>query len=213
MIIVNCEQGTKEWLEARAGCITASMFKEARNTLKTGKNKGSYSKKADDYAFHLACERIAGELLDDDQFVTWQMKRGNELEPAARLAHETEKGILVEQCGFVMTEDGKFGASLDGLIDNDGSSEYKCFTAPSSIKPILLDKDLSSITDQMQGGMWITNKAYCDFVLYCPQLKKIGHELTIITVERDDDYIEELQTDLLKFDKHVENYVELLGNN
>ncbi len=64
--------------------------------------------------------------------------------------------------------------------------------------------------DQIQGGMWITGRKYCDFCLYCPQLKNIGHDLTIITVERDEEYIESLVEDLLKFDKHVEQYVELL---
>lgn len=212
MIIVNCKQGSKEWLEARSGAITASMFKDVRKRLTTGKNKGNYPKKADDYAFHLACERLNGSLLEDDQFTTWQMKRGNELEEDARIAHESERGIFVEQCGFVLTEDKKFGCSLDGLIDDDGSSEYKCFTAPSSIKPILLEKDLSEIMDQMQGGMWITNRSYCDFGLYCPQLKNIGHELTLVRVERDEEYIQGLQEDLMTFDKHVEMYVEKLSS-
>ena len=210
MIVINCEQGTLEWKQARAGVITASMVKDVRNVLKSGKNKGGYGKKADDYAFQLACERMCGDLLDDDQFVTWQMKRGNELEPEARLAHENARGILVEQCGLVLTDDNKFGASLDGLIDDDGGCEYKCFTAPSSIKPILLDKDLSDIQDQMQCGLWVTGRSYFEFCLYCPQLKKIGHDLTIIRVERDDEYIEKMVEDLLKFDAHVENYIKLL---
>lgn len=33
MIVINCEQGSKEWHTARAGCITASMFEVARSTV------------------------------------------------------------------------------------------------------------------------------------------------------------------------------------
>lgn len=33
MIIVNCTQGSPEWLQARAGVITASMFSTARSKV------------------------------------------------------------------------------------------------------------------------------------------------------------------------------------
>lgn len=35
MIIHNCSQGSDEWFTARAGCITASMFKVARSKVNT----------------------------------------------------------------------------------------------------------------------------------------------------------------------------------
>ena len=87
MIVVECEQGSEEWHLARAGVPTASMFKVARSRLKSGKNQGQFTEAAKDYAFRLAIERISGKPLDEG-FETWQMKRGHELEPAARLAHE-----------------------------------------------------------------------------------------------------------------------------
>ena len=83
MIIVECEQGSPEWHQARAGCITASMFKVARKRLKSGANKGEFTEEAKNYAFRLAVERISGTPLDEG-FQTWQMKRGHELEPEAQ---------------------------------------------------------------------------------------------------------------------------------
>ena len=133
MQIINCQQGDTEWFQARAGVITASMFAECRKRLKSGKNKGDFTSAAKQYAFRLAVERISGELLDDSKFDTWAMRRGRELEPEARLAHEERKGILVEQAGLALTDDGVLGASVDGLIDDDGSSEYKCFISPESL--------------------------------------------------------------------------------
>lgn len=203
---IECQQGSEAWLQSRSGCITASMFSVCRERLKSGKNAGDFSSAAKKYAFKLAIERISGLLLEEDKFETFEMRRGRELEPEARLAHEQEKGILVEQCGFAKTEDGLFGASVDGLIDHAGISEYKCFISPTSLMPILLENDTSSCTDQVQGGLWITGREYAHFCLYCPALAKIGKQLKIIEVQRDDDYIEGLERDLLEFNRLVEKY-------
>ena len=251
MLLINCEQGTPEWFEARAGVITASMFAECRKRVDglneqqtiyadsilagdsedTAKAKAGYKSKptsqtikkylngepvgdftnaAKQYAFRLAVERISGELLDESKFDTWAMRRGRELEPEARLAHEERKGILVEQAGIALTDDGLFGASVDGLIDNDGASEYKCFVAPESLMPILLEYDTSHVIDQVQGQLWVTERNWSDFVLYCPALKNINKHLTIVTVERDDNFIEELESDLLLFNELVSKYEQQL---
>lgn len=207
MLVINCEQGSTEWHQARAGVITASMFSEVRKRLKTGPNKGEFSVKAKEYGFRLAVERIAGELLSEDKFDTWEMRRGRELEPIARLKHEEAKGILVEQTGIVLTADRLFGASVDGFIDNDGSSEYKCFVSPSSLMPIILRGDVSDCIDQVQGGLWITGRKWCDFVLYCPALEKIGRDLTIKTIARDEEFIAGLEKDLLDFNNYVEEMI------
>lgn len=207
MIVIECEQGSEEWHKARAGVITASNFEECRKRMKSGPNKGDFSGKAKEYAFKLAIERLSGELLSEDKFDTFEMKRGRELEPEARLKHEQAKGILVDQTGIALTDDRKFGASVDGLIDDDGSCEYKCFIGPSSLMPIILHNDISKTIDQVQGQLWITGREWSDFVLYCPALKCVDRDLTIIRVQRDDDYIESLEEDLIKFDKLVELYV------
>lgn len=244
MIIIECDQGTKEWHAARAGTITASMFVEVRKrvggldqkqaayveAVRSGKSEkeamaiagykaapkaasvadaiegkpvGDYTEAAKNYAFMLACERIAGEPLQDEQFQTFAMRRGNELEPEARLLHEQRIGKFIERAGFVLTDDHLFGASADGLIDNDGGSEYKCLVSPARIRSVLLDNDISEFMDQVQGCMWITGRKWWHFALYCPALKPIGKELTIFPIERDDNYIEALEADLIEFEKLV----------
>ena len=210
MITIDCIQGTPEWHMARAGVITASNFKLCTTVLKSGKNKGEVSKAAKEYAFRIAVERISGQPLDDNFYETYAMRRGRELEEEARLKHEEKKGILVDQSGIILTDDRKFGASVDGFIDLDGCSEYKCFIGPSSLMPILLDGNLEDIEAQMQGQMWVTDRKYCDFVLYCPALKPIDKDLTIITVQRDDDYIAEMEEGLIEFDKLVNEYKTIL---
>ena len=204
--IVECSQGTSEWFNARAGACTASMFSTVRDTLKSGPNKGGYKKAAEDYAFKLAIERISGEALQGEQFETFSMRRGHELEPDARALHSFKIGQDVQTAGIVRTTDGKFGASVDGLIGDDGISEYKCFVAPEKLRSILIDGDIGDVTNQVQGGLWLTGRKWCDFALYCPALACIDQELTVKRVYRDDDYIEAMERDLLAFDELVESY-------
>ena len=188
-------QGSEGWHAARAGVITGSMFATAREKLKSGANKGQPSAAAGDYAFRLAVERISGKPLDEG-FEIWAMRRGHELEPAARFEHEMAIGVVVEPVGFITTDDGKFGASADGFIGADGGAEYKCLVDPSRLRKVLLTGDISEFMDQIQGGMWITGRKYCDLIVYCPWLAPVGKDLFVKRIYRNDDAIEALERDL-----------------
>lgn len=211
MIVINCDQGSPEWHAARAGVITASMFKVARQRLKTGKNAGDFTEAAKNYAFRLAIERISGVPLDDG-FETWQMRRGHELEPAAREAHESHAGVLVDRAGFVTTDDGMFGASADGFIGDKGGSEYKCLVSPEGLREVLLAEDISEFTDQIQGCLWITGREWWHFGLYCPALESIGKHFFWREVRRDDDYINTMELELVEFHRLVSKYQHQIKN-
>jgi len=205
MLLIECPQGTPEWHAARCGVITASRFKDACERLKPGKGEtiGKPSAKMLNYAAEVAIERISGQPSDEG-FVTWQMRRGTELEPQARLAYEARTGRLVEESGVALTEDRVFGYSTDGLIERDGLIEIKCVASAEKLISLWRDHDLSEYTHQIQGGLWITGRAWCDFVLYAPQLASVGKELLIHRVTRDEDFIGNLELDLLAFKKLVD---------
>jgi hypothetical protein len=205
MKLLQCDQGSPEWHQARAGVITASMFKVARAKLKSGKNAGDFTEAAKNYAFRLAIESISGVPLDEG-FETWQMKRGHELEPEARSAHETLAGVIVQRAGFVTTDDDWFGASADGLIDEDGGSEYKCLVSPEGLRDVLLDDDISEFMDQIQGCMWITGRKWWHFGLYCPALESVGKQFFWRHVDRDDNYIETMEKELVEFHHLVSSF-------
>lgn len=209
MIIYDHPQGSAEWLASRAGVITASKFAEARKRLKSGPKKGGFTEAAEDYAFRVAVERISGAPLDEG-FSTWAMKRGNELEPEARAWVEVKLGIFVDTAGFVTTDDEKFGASADGFIDKDGGLEIKCLVDPGRIRNVILSDDISEFMDQIQGGMWLTGRKWWQFALFCPALEKIGLQLYTKRVERDDNYINEMELDLLEFERVVSKYEQTL---
>lgn len=177
-----------------------------------GERIGDYSSAAHDYAFRLAIERISGQAIHDEQYQGYAARRGHELEPEARDLHSMRIGREVERVGVVRTSDGRFGASADGYVGKRIGCEYKCFTAPEKLRPILFDFDVADVRDQMQGGMWLTGRTEWHLGLYCPFLEPVGRELTIIVEPRDDDYIEALEQDLLRFDGLVEGYRDKLTN-
>lgn len=204
------QQGSEEWHLARGGKITASKFTEVRKKLKSGQNKGGYGATAEKYAFKLACERISGELLDCPEFTPWQARRGNELEPEARYRHELEKSLFVDEVGLCISDCGSYGASVDGTINDDGISEYKCYLDPLKIKDIILSSSTKDVDDQVQGGLWITKRKWSHFCLYCPPLKSVGLDFKVIEIERNEEYIEELEHDLNEFNIYVNNYVNMI---
>ncbi len=170
-----------------------------------GEQVGDWSEEAKNYAFRLAVERISGAPLDEG-FETWAMKRGRELEPEARMEHEQQTGLFVERAGFVLTDDRLFGASADGLIGEDGGSEYKCFVAPDNLRAFHIDNDASTVMDQVQGCMWITGRAWWHLGLYCPALAAVGRQLWLQEFKRDDEYIDAMVDDLMQFAALVERY-------
>lgn len=204
---VDCEQGTPEWFEARAGVITGSMISTIRARLKNG----DWSAAAKKYAFRLAFERVAKSVLDDT-YSNAYMKRGNALENDARLFHEMEYGVLIIVPGFYVSECGRFGASPDGLIGADGGAEYKCFLSPDELMPILIDGDVSTVMDQVQMNMLATGRQLWDFFLYTPQIAGVCEKpYKIYRIERDENYIAAMMADLTEFDGLINYYADLIA--
>lgn len=246
MIIDKSEQGTPEWLAARAGLITASNFHLRHKinglteqqalyvqAIKAGKSQaeamlfagyktkpsaanidkalagmsvGEWSDATKNYCFRIAIERLTGQPLYEDFQGNWFTKRGSRLESDARMLHEARYHVLIQEVGLVMTDDYCFGASADGWIGAEEGVEYKAFLQPEKLRSIFLDRDVSVVADQCQGNMAITGRKRWHFGLYCPALQIIGRDLEIITIERNDEYIEQMWADLLEMNKLVEEY-------
>lgn len=194
MIVHNHPQGSDEWLQARAGVITASNFKHCRDRLKSG----SASAKCMAYAAQVAVERIAGRPIDKG-FQSWQMKEGHEQEPAARNAYDVETGNVVQEVGIITTDDGLFGYSPDGLIGADGLLEVKTLLSAEVILRVVGARDLSEYMDQCLGGLWLTGRQWIDLVLWAPALEPIGRALTIHRITRNEEVIQKLEDDLMAF--------------
>jgi len=198
MILIQCEQGSVEWHQARCGVITASKFGDAVDLTK----KGERTAKSTLYAAQVAIERIS-QQPSDEGFTTWQMKRGIELEPAARMEYEALTGNFATESGVVLTDDRLFGYSTDGFVGDDGLIEIKSLASAEKIVAMWRDGNMSDYMHQIQGGLWITGRRWADFVMYCPQLEAIGKQIFYRRVERDEAFIEKLEKDLIEFEHFV----------
>lgn len=207
MVLSLAPQGSEEWLAARRGVLTASNFKLSRDRLKNG----APSAKAMLYAKNVAREIIGG--VAPSPFETRAMGAGKAKESPGRIAYEAVTGHLVDEAGFLHTEDRKFGCSIDGLIllpRERGGIEIKTMVSSDTLFTALIDGDISEYVDQCHGNIWLWHLDWIDLVLYAPDMPG-DLSLKVIRIERDDNYIEALQQDLLAFDGVVQGYVARLA--
>jgi putative phage-type endonuclease len=207
MKIVKCEQGSAEWFLARTGVITASRFKDACSVLKSGEPSAA----AKDYLLELAYERISGDMAP--KFVNAAMSRGSELEPDAADAYTVETGEMLEEIGFVLHDELPIGCSPDRLVGDDGLIEIKC---PFDVKRVLqfwASKDASEYIHQIQGQMWLTGRRWCDLCVYDPRLTGADMALCIHRIERDEDFIKSMESQLRDFVSKLNQTIETIRSN
>ena len=204
MIHYDLEQGTPAWLESRRGCITGSRFRDARD--KTA--KGLPSSKAIAYARDIARERCHGTVPSIYQ--NEAMRTGQEQEPIARAAYELRTGCLVEPVGFFKTDDGMFGLSPDGLIDDDGVLEVKTMVSSNTLFTAVADSDISEYLDQCNGYLWLLGRKWVDLVLWAPDMEALGLQIVVKRIERNENDIEKLEADLMAFSLTVRTYESAL---
>lgn len=197
-------QGSEAWLASRRGVITGSRFKDCRDRLKGG----APSKKCTGYAMDVARERAGGTPMG--VFENAAMRFGSEQEPLARAAYEMLTKNFVEEAGFITTEDRLFGVSVDGIVGDDGLVEIKTMVSSDTLFTAVVDGDISSYIDQCNGAMWLLRRKWIDLVLWAPDLEAIGRHLTIIRINRNDDEIDALESDLVEFERMVTRYENLL---
>ncbi len=178
MIVVECEQRTDAWFEARLGLPTASRF-DKLVTPKTGKLSAS----ARVLLHECLAEYMTGE--SGDRGGSAFMARGTDMETKARQWYELEFDIDVQQVGFVTTDDGSAGCSPDGLVGAKGGLEIK---VPSAVQHVayMLDNDALRFAyrAQVQGSLWVTGRVWWDLLSYSPCMTPV-----LIRCDRDDDFI------------------------
>jgi exodeoxyribonuclease (lambda-induced) len=213
MILIEAIQGTQEWLQARSGVITASRISDAISVLqrKSGsKNPGDPTNESDKYAYEVAFERISG-VPYAAPIKAFTLERGHTLEPVARMLYEERTGNLAMESGIVLSDDRKFGYSTDGFLNDDrGIIEIKCPVDTVKIMDMLTTGDTSEYDHQIQFGLFLTGRAYCDFIQYVPALESVGRDLYVKRIERNEEFIEDMVAKVLTFEKRVTAYETLL---
>ena len=194
MIILDCIQGSDEWYQARLGKVTASCFGKA---MAKGEGK---TRRA--YMIKLIAERMTGQ--HQDQYTNVFMEQGSEREELAIEYYEMINFCIVRQVGFCEFNEN-IGASPDGLVGEDGMIEQKNPLPSTHIETILADKVPSVYIPQIQGGLWVTGRKWCDFVSYDPKVYKRPY--WVKRVMRDEEYIDKLSIGVNDF---IEKMLELM---
>lgn len=204
--IVNAQQGTGEWFAARLGRVTGSKAGDAIAMTRNGE-----SQKRIDYKAQLLAERLTGQVADN--FVSKDMQWGTEQEPFARMAYESQTGLLVRETGFLSARDIAVGASLDGDVNEfEGIIEIKCPKTSTHIKWMLDAKLPDDHMPQVVHNMWVSGAAWCDFISYDPRLPE-PLQLFVHRVHRDENAISEHRVKISNFLQELDALQERLTRN
>ena len=199
-------QGSDEWLAARRGLLTASEMRLIITpTLKVAKNE-----KASAHLYELLAQRITGYV--EPRYVSDDMLRGQVNEIEARTLY-AKHYAPVQEMGFITNDEWGFtlGYSPDGLVGDDGLIECKSRRQKFQAETIIAGEMPDEYMIQVQTGLLVTGRRWCDFVSYCG-----GMPMVTIRVPADDaiqDAIIEAATDFeLRLSKMEEAYqTSLLG--
>lgn len=201
MIIHDIDQKSDEWKALRLGRITGSIMHKFMTKNRKGDGLGETALNA---VYELMAQRLTGIDETPDLSNNIHIQRGNELEPRAIAEYEIETFNVVKQVGFIEIDD-LIGGSPDGLVGNDGLIEVKCKNNANHLRSIIDARN--GIIDkahviQMQFLLWITERKWCDYVLYNENFTQSGEYkcLEIFRVERDDEII-----------KNIINTVEIIS--
>jgi len=189
MQILDMPQGSPEWFATRAGNIGASSFDKILTT------KGVPSKSAKKLMYTLAIESITG--VKESSYQSAAMERGMELEAEARRYYEMIYDVDIQQVGLCYPDDHQnYHCSPDGLMPElERGIEIKCPVASTHADYLIRGKLPTDYIQQVQGSMLVTGYKEWVFMSYYPG----GVKPLILTIERDEEYIEKLRRELDKF--------------
>jgi len=195
MQIFKMQQGDDDWFAERIGSIGGSSIASvvAKGEGKTRKN---------------LMYRLAGEILSDVKYEGYKnehMDRGIEQESDARKRYELVTGNEVVQVGLIKLTDHKH-ESPDGLVGNDGKIEIKCVIPSVQVETIISDRVPAAYRKQIQWGLFICERQWCDFVSYSPLVTP--RPMWIRRVHRDEKLIKELDEGA---DKFIKEMLEILA--
>jgi len=197
------EQGTPEWFASRLGKVTASRVADI-----VAKTKSGYSTSRANYMAQLVVERLTGVKFET--FTNAAMEWGTQTEPLARAAYEVKNGVMVDETvGVDHPTIPMSGASPDGLVGDDGLIEIKCPNTATHIDTVLSGDADKRYICQMQWQLAVTGRKWCDFVSYDPRMPD-NLKLFIKRVERDDELIKELESEVVKFITELDEKVDTL---
>jgi hypothetical protein len=155
--------------------------------------------------------QLAGEIITGEPMVNYsnqRMEDGKDIhEPDLRARYEFTSDVDIKRIGFVKMNPAlcATGCSPDGWIGDQGIVEFKSAEPHILIDILKAGKPPTGHMAQVQGGLWITARKWCDLVIGWPKLP-----LSITRVHRDDSFIAMLSLALKDFNTDLNQLVEYL---
>ena len=118
------------------------------------------------HLYELAAQRVNKYV--EPAYIGDDMLRGKEDEIWARGEYDEHYGE-VKECGFITNDRFGFtlGYSPDGLVGEDGQIECKSRRQKYQLETIVGKKIPEEYIIQVQTGLIVTERAWCDFISYC----------------------------------------------
>lgn len=159
-------QGSDEWHAARCGLLTASeMHKIITPTLKIASNE-----KERQHLYELLAQRITGYV--EPSYVSDAMLRGQADEMEA-VALYSKTYAPTQSVGFITNDKWGFtlGYSPDAMVGDDGLVECKSRAQKYQIQTLIDYVPLDGIDPdfmiQVQTGLLVSERKWCDLISYC----------------------------------------------
>ena len=203
MILHHCAQRTPEWYALRAGKLTGSCAKDMLAKVKSGESAARR-----DLRCKLLAERLSG-APQEDTYVNAAMQWGIDHEAEALAVYEAVRGVIVDPIGFVAHDTLQAGTSPDGLINDDGILSVKCPKTATQIGYLRSGVEPSEHAAQNTHELWLTGRAWVDFVSYDPRLPE-NLRLFIVRVTRTKAELEAYERDVLAFLAELDTEVNAL---
>jgi putative phage-type endonuclease len=198
-------QRSPEWFAARCGSLGASQLADALAKTKSGWGASRANLRAT-----LVVERLTG--LQEEGFIrSAAMQWGVDKEEEARTAYSFVTGQEVIEVGLYKhpTIIGSH-ASPDGLVGDDGCIEIKCPNSATHIETLKSNRIANKYLLQMQWQMACADRQWCDFVSFDPRMP--DHLMLYIQrVQRDDDMLATLESEVREFLAEVDEDVKALS--
>lgn len=200
--VIDCEQRTAPWYQARAGVLTAS---EAADMMAKPNKDGSEKACRRDLRIQKALELLTGKPAEESSFVSFDMKRGAEMEPEAFGAYEAETGCLTRSVGFLRHVSLPIGCSPDGIVgDFDGGLELKCPKQATHFGYLQLGGKLpTDYQHQIAHSLLVSGLDWWDFASYHPDFPE-PLRLYRVRVKREDVDLKAHELNVKLFWKEVE---------
>jgi hypothetical protein len=167
-------QGSVQWLEARAGVVTASEAKE----LLTDKLAARNGQMVETLLARKLAERWLGPLPNFSSFATEQ---GQILEQSAFDCYAFEHDSRIQKVGFITTDDGRCGCSPDGITPDYGV-EIKSLQPVHHVKCLMGGELPEEYAAQVHFSLWVTGLPEWKLFLYH---RRLPHLLLSVEPERE----------------------------